>query len=61
MNQTHREAYPHQYEHEMCGRNVKIDEHEFTVYRVMSTGFGMMAVSKDDQKTGYLLSQLEEV
>jgi hypothetical protein len=61
IEMNHREVYPHQYEHELCGKNVRLGDIEFTVYRVFNTRFGVLACSEQDQKTAYPIGQLVEV
>lgn len=56
---THREMYPRQYEHPLCGQRVRVVTHTgftttMTVRRVMSTTFGLLATETGD--VAYLVS-----
>lgn len=59
---SHRESYPEQYEHPLCGKRVRcpIDGTNFTVERVVKTRFGLLAPVPGTDKA-YALTDLEEV
>lgn len=46
---THRDLYPEQYEHPLCGRTVRIRNQEgtFVVERVVSSRFGLLVLTRE--------------
>lgn len=61
MQKTHREMYPGQYTHPLCGKLVKLKGSlgkGFRVERVVSSRFGLLAIPEGgDGKTAYAVHQ----
>lgn len=64
---SHRDTYPEQYRHPLCGKRVRVVHNgkeiaRGTVERVMASRFGMIAALDDFDRTqtGYLASECEE-
>ncbi len=55
MPQSHRELYPDQYAHPLCGKRVRVksDDHEFedVVERVVMSRFGELAILEGQPHT----------
>ncbi len=59
---NHRERYPEQYSHPLCGVKVRTKfGKEFIVFRVVRSRFGLLAMSEEDQDKSYLVSTLQYV
>ena len=56
----HRELYPDQYVHDLCGKTaVTKSGHVFVIYRVVRSMFGLLAVSESDPTTAYSVNQIK--
>ena len=50
MKNNHRELYPQQYNHPLCGKTVRTKSGEsFVVFRVVNSSFGQLAMSEENQ------------
>ena len=59
IDMTHREAYPDQYNHELCGAYATTASGDtFTIYRVVGSRFGQLAMSQENQKLSFAVNQL---
>lgn len=59
---SHREAYPAQYTHSLCGRMVQIRKTgaQFKVWRVVPSMFGQLAIPEGtDGRKAYALTALD--
>ena len=60
MTNTHKQLYPEQYNHELCGKiAMKKNGDTFTIYRVVNSKFGQLAMSKDNQKESWAVNTIE--
>ena len=59
---THKERYPEQYSHELCGKlvAVRFDGYQYRVARVVPSMFGLLATPKGGG-TAYKVSDVSEV
>lgn len=60
----HRKAYPDQYSHHLCGKKVKVmrQDIEGTVYRVVPSRFGPLAILKEHgSETSWSIQHLVEI
>ena len=56
---THEEKFAQQYKHKLCGKKVETETgHVFTIYRVVNSRFGQLAMSKEDQNSAYQVTKL---
>jgi hypothetical protein len=58
---THRESYPEQYNHPLCGKEVRIKTNGTvgTVERVVDSRFGKLAILKGNSVTAWLVDYCE--
>jgi hypothetical protein len=56
---THRELYPEQYAHPLCGRKVTAAGVAGVVDRVVPSRFGPLAILVGDGKTAYALGDVQ--
>lgn len=60
MNTSHREAFPEQYTHSLCGARVRApDGTEFVVERVVASRFGLLAPVPPTGRTAYRIDTLD--
>jgi len=60
MTNTHKQLYPTQYNHELCGKiAMKQNGDTFTIYRVVNSRFGQLAMSEDNQRESWAVNTLE--
>jgi len=60
MTSTHKQLYPTQYNHELCGKiAMKKNGDTFTIYRVVNSRFGQLAMSEDNQEESWAVNTLE--
>jgi len=63
---THRETYPEQYEHPLCGRRVRVVtgagfQTDGVVERVVSTRFGLLAHLEGEPRVAWALNDCTPV
>ena len=68
MTKTHRELYPEQYVHVLCGKRVRTSttppgKNEGVVERVVESRFGLLAIleGRDSGDVAYAVADLEVV
>ena len=62
IGMSHREAYPEQYAHELCGKRVTANNFvSFVVERVVSSRFGQLALVQGNCETAYAVNNCKVV